>query len=205
MDYICITDNYWLGRNKPCLTYGLRGISYFQLTLEGPSRDLHSGIYGGAGGGEGGNRPRVQGAAWPGYHSSAPAPLGTHLPGYPAALVPTSLGIHPRGFGTQGGRYPCGSPGVYGVRGVGWPSLGQVGARFSPRGRLVPGVPLATARPAARPPVVSDPALGAGRGGPGLDAWASIRPPPAGLPGLPGERPGTSGTPGSKCLHGIGT
>ena len=22
--YSCISDNYWLGRNKPCLTYGLR-------------------------------------------------------------------------------------------------------------------------------------------------------------------------------------
>ena len=24
VDYICISDNYWLGPNKPCLTYGLR-------------------------------------------------------------------------------------------------------------------------------------------------------------------------------------
>ena len=25
VDYCCISDNYWLGKNKPCLTYGLRG------------------------------------------------------------------------------------------------------------------------------------------------------------------------------------
>jgi nonspecific dipeptidase len=24
VDYVCISDNYWLGKNKPCLTYGLR-------------------------------------------------------------------------------------------------------------------------------------------------------------------------------------
>ena len=24
VDYCCISDNYWLGKNKPCLTYGLR-------------------------------------------------------------------------------------------------------------------------------------------------------------------------------------
>ncbi len=28
-DCVCISDNYWLGTTKPCLTYGLRGISYF--------------------------------------------------------------------------------------------------------------------------------------------------------------------------------
>jgi Cys-Gly metallodipeptidase DUG1 len=28
------------------LTYGLRGIAYFKLTVSGPSRDLHSGVFG---------------------------------------------------------------------------------------------------------------------------------------------------------------
>ena len=28
-DYVCISDNYWLGKNKPCLTYGLRGCCEF--------------------------------------------------------------------------------------------------------------------------------------------------------------------------------
>lgn len=28
-DYVCISDNYWLGTTKPCVTYGLRGICYF--------------------------------------------------------------------------------------------------------------------------------------------------------------------------------
>lgn len=28
-DFVCISDNYWLGKTKPCLTYGLRGICYF--------------------------------------------------------------------------------------------------------------------------------------------------------------------------------
>lgn len=48
VDYVCISDNYWLGKTKPCLTYGLRGISYFMLEVECAAKDLHSGLYGGA-------------------------------------------------------------------------------------------------------------------------------------------------------------
>ena len=47
VDAVCISDNYWLGAQKPCLTYGLRGISYFNLEIKGPGRDLHSGVFGG--------------------------------------------------------------------------------------------------------------------------------------------------------------
>ncbi|KAJ3338543.1 hypothetical protein HDU93_009391 [Gonapodya sp. JEL0774] len=46
-DYVCISDNYWLGKNRPCLTYGLRGISYYKVTVQGPGKDLHSGVFGG--------------------------------------------------------------------------------------------------------------------------------------------------------------
>lgn len=35
------------GKNVPTITYGLRGLSYFEIRVFGPSRDLHSGIYGG--------------------------------------------------------------------------------------------------------------------------------------------------------------
>lgn len=47
VDVVCICDNYWLGTRKPVLTYGLRGVNYYQMTIEGPSADLHSGIFGG--------------------------------------------------------------------------------------------------------------------------------------------------------------
>lgn len=47
VDYVCISDNYWLGLEKPCLTYGLRGICYFALEVEGAAKDLHSGVFGG--------------------------------------------------------------------------------------------------------------------------------------------------------------
>ncbi|CAR24646.1 metallodipeptidase [Lachancea thermotolerans CBS 6340] len=47
VDAVCISDNYWLGTKKPVLTYGLRGCNYFQITIEGPAADLHSGIFGG--------------------------------------------------------------------------------------------------------------------------------------------------------------
>lgn len=48
VDYVCISDNYWLGTNKPCLTYGLRGLSYFYVEVECAAKDLHSGVYGGS-------------------------------------------------------------------------------------------------------------------------------------------------------------
>ncbi|KAK6190460.1 hypothetical protein SNE40_002323 [Patella caerulea] len=46
-DYVCISDNYWLGKTKPCITYGLRGICYFMLEVSCASKDLHSGVFGG--------------------------------------------------------------------------------------------------------------------------------------------------------------
>jgi Cys-Gly metallodipeptidase DUG1 len=47
-DAVCISDNYWLGTEKPCLTYGLRGCSYYSIELSGLRQDLHSGVYGGS-------------------------------------------------------------------------------------------------------------------------------------------------------------
>lgn len=47
VDAACISDNYWLGTTKPCLTYGLRGIVYFSITISGPKQELHSGLFGG--------------------------------------------------------------------------------------------------------------------------------------------------------------
>lgn len=47
VDFFCISDNYWLGKTKPCLTYGLRGLAYFQVDVQGCEQDLHSGVLGG--------------------------------------------------------------------------------------------------------------------------------------------------------------
>ncbi|KAF6059931.1 Cys-Gly metallodipeptidase DUG1 [Candida albicans] len=47
VDQVTISDNYWLGTTKPVLTYGLRGCNYYQIIIEGPGADLHSGIFGG--------------------------------------------------------------------------------------------------------------------------------------------------------------
>lgn len=46
VDVCCISDNYWLNDKTPCLTYGLRGIAYFKITVQGPAKDLHSGVFG---------------------------------------------------------------------------------------------------------------------------------------------------------------
>ncbi|KAI0340336.1 CNDP dipeptidase [Trametopsis cervina] len=47
VDAVCISDNYWLNDRTPALTYGLRGIAYFNIIISGPGADLHSGIFGG--------------------------------------------------------------------------------------------------------------------------------------------------------------
>ncbi|KAJ6473853.1 hypothetical protein C8R45DRAFT_835147 [Mycena sanguinolenta] len=46
VDCMCISDNYWLNTRTPALTYGLRGLVYFKITVSGPGRDLHSGVFG---------------------------------------------------------------------------------------------------------------------------------------------------------------
>jgi len=48
VDFFCISDNYWINKTKPCLTYGLRGMAYFQVSVQGCAQDLHSGVLGGA-------------------------------------------------------------------------------------------------------------------------------------------------------------
>ncbi|KAL1517409.1 hypothetical protein ABEB36_001176 [Hypothenemus hampei] len=47
VDYVCISDNTWLGTTRPCITYGLRGVCYFFLEVTCAAKDLHSGLYGG--------------------------------------------------------------------------------------------------------------------------------------------------------------
>lgn len=44
---IIISDTGMPSPKHPALTYALRGIAAFEITLRGPSRDLHSGIFGG--------------------------------------------------------------------------------------------------------------------------------------------------------------
>lgn len=48
VDFVCISDNYWLGKKKPCITYGLRGLSYFMVKVKTCAKDLHSGVFGGS-------------------------------------------------------------------------------------------------------------------------------------------------------------
>src|SRR5208282_3106046 len=45
---IVVSDTGMPDADHPALTYALRGIIAFEITLRGPSRDLHSGIFGGA-------------------------------------------------------------------------------------------------------------------------------------------------------------
>ena len=47
-DVILISDTTMISADTPSITSGLRGLSYLQAELTGPSRDLHSGLYGGA-------------------------------------------------------------------------------------------------------------------------------------------------------------
>jgi acetylornithine deacetylase/succinyl-diaminopimelate desuccinylase-like protein len=46
-DLIVISDSSQFAPGTPAITYGLRGIAYFELRLVGPRQDLHSGTFGG--------------------------------------------------------------------------------------------------------------------------------------------------------------
>lgn len=46
VDCVCISDNFWLNTRTPCITYGLRGITYIKMMVQGPAKDLHSGVFG---------------------------------------------------------------------------------------------------------------------------------------------------------------
>jgi len=47
-DCLVVSDGAMFGPGQPAITYGLRGLMGFELTLTGPNRDLHSGTFGGA-------------------------------------------------------------------------------------------------------------------------------------------------------------
>lgn len=47
-DVILISDTGIINNETPSITVGLRGLSYLEVEVTGPNRDLHSGMYGGA-------------------------------------------------------------------------------------------------------------------------------------------------------------
>ena len=47
-DIILISDTGMISNAQPSITTGLRGLSYVEVEVTGPNRDLHSGLYGGA-------------------------------------------------------------------------------------------------------------------------------------------------------------
>ena len=47
-DVILISDTDIISNDTPSITVGLRGMSYMEVEVSGPKRDLHSGMYGGA-------------------------------------------------------------------------------------------------------------------------------------------------------------
>ena len=47
-DCILISDSSMIGLETPSIDVGVRGLSYIEVEVTGPNRDLHSGVYGGA-------------------------------------------------------------------------------------------------------------------------------------------------------------
>ncbi len=47
-DALVVSDTSMLAKGVPSITYGLRGLNYYQIEITGPAQDLHSGVFGGA-------------------------------------------------------------------------------------------------------------------------------------------------------------
>lgn len=47
-DVVMVSDTAMISLENPSITVGLRGMSYLEVEVTGPNRDLHSGVYGGA-------------------------------------------------------------------------------------------------------------------------------------------------------------
>ncbi|NNE26189.1 MAG: dipeptidase [Saprospiraceae bacterium] len=47
-DVVLLSDTSIIANDVPSITVGLRGLSYVEVEVTGPNRDLHSGVYGGA-------------------------------------------------------------------------------------------------------------------------------------------------------------
>src|ERR1700735_3967441 len=47
-DALVVSDTSMLAKGVPSITYGLRGLNYYEVELTGPAQDLHSGVFGGA-------------------------------------------------------------------------------------------------------------------------------------------------------------
>ncbi len=47
-DVILISDTAMISMDNPSIDIGVRGLSYIEVEVSGPNRDLHSGVYGGA-------------------------------------------------------------------------------------------------------------------------------------------------------------
>lgn len=47
-DALVLSDTSMLAPGVPSITYGLRGMNYYDVEISGPSQDLHSGLFGGA-------------------------------------------------------------------------------------------------------------------------------------------------------------
>lgn len=47
-DVVLVSDTSMISMEHPSITVGLRGLSYVEVEVTGPNRDLHSGVYGGA-------------------------------------------------------------------------------------------------------------------------------------------------------------
>lgn len=46
-DALIVSDTSMLGPGVPSITYGLRGLNYYELEITGAAQDLHSGVFGG--------------------------------------------------------------------------------------------------------------------------------------------------------------
>lgn len=108
-DVCVISDTGMPAVNRPGITYGVRGLSYFEVTLHGPDQDLHSGLWGGRVPNPNNELPRVLSQLWderrrvrvPGFYDDVREPSKEERAAWAALKIDSVGALRKIGLGPE--------------------------------------------------------------------------------------------------------
>ncbi len=109
--HICVvSDTGMLRRGRPAITYGLRGLAYFEVVLHGPNRDLHSGLWGGRCPNPANELVKVLAQLWdkdrrvtlPGFYDKALQPTAVERTAWKSLPIDQRAALHEIGLSPDG-------------------------------------------------------------------------------------------------------